>query len=158
MVLDVDLDWEDFLMYIKKSSQEDLALKSKFWPNRIEHKIWHLVLATYIYYWSSTQPLFRKYAKKNFRFLHIIALMVPCSGFQASQPLITHWELANEASFKERSDRKDNIFYYVQHSQTSFWEIMNVAQMYHFFKIGRLGSEGTLDFKDPSEEVKVRIL
>ena len=32
MVLDVDLDWEDFLMYIKKSSQEDLALKSKLRP------------------------------------------------------------------------------------------------------------------------------
>ena len=35
---------------------------------------------------------------------------------------------------------------------------MNAPQMYHFFKIGRLGSEGTLDFKDPSEEVIVRIL
>ena len=62
--------------------------------------------------------------------------------------------MANEASFKERSNRKDNILHCAAQSN----KFLNVPQMYHFFKIGRLGSEGTLDFKDPSEEVKVRIL
>ena len=39
-----------------------------------------------------------------------------------------------------------------------YWGIKDILQVYHFFKIGRLGSEGPLDFKDPSEEVIVRVL
>ena len=62
------------------------------------------LIATSTYYWSNPahNHFFVNMSKKNFRFLHIIALMVPCSGFQASQPLMAHeiWQM-KQASRKE---------------------------------------------------------
>ena len=58
MVLDVDLDWEDFLMYIKKSSQEDLLAtrvlpaspnfgQAKHNQNGPAATVWHTYLENY---------------------------------------------------------------------------------------------------------------